>query len=86
MRRRGVNFSSGYNSADGGYVGAGWRGAFHDLNASHLGYPRYAEIEVMSGDLRYYPRLQEVGVERLRILNILSLTPFDRVFRKVSGP
>lgn len=79
-----VHLSSGYNGENGGFAELGYRPSFHDLNAWSVGYPRSAEIELGNVNVRYYPRDRRFRLEHSSLLNVLSLTPLDRVFPKMS--
>lgn len=76
-------------------VGAGWRNdetfeevsvraAYHDLLDPEDGYTPDAQIEMVSAALRHYNRAQEFRLERATLLNILSLSPMDDLFRAPS--
>ena len=76
-------------------VGGGWRedemfeevairGAYHDLLDPEAGYTPGAQIEIFSLHVRHYERRNQLRVERFTLLDILSLSPIDRLFRAPS--
>jgi Domain of unknown function (DUF4105) len=76
-------------------LGVGWRDreffgeasfrlAFHDLLDPEFGYTPDAQIEALSIALRHYPEHQHTRIERLTLLNIMSLSPVDSLFFKPS--
>jgi hypothetical protein len=76
-------------------LGVGWRDgeffselnfrvAFHDLLDAENGYTPDAQIELLSLALRRYPRSDHTRVERLTLVNIVSLSPMDAFFKSPS--
>ncbi|MDT7042583.1 DUF4105 domain-containing protein [Candidatus Nitronereus thalassa] len=76
-------------------VGVGWRedetfeelairGAYHDLLDPETGYTPGAQIEIFGLHMRHYARRNQLRVERFTLLDILSLSPIDRLFRAPS--
>ena len=76
-------------------VGAGWRNndtfeevtvraGYHDLLDREVGYTPNAQIEIASLTLRHYNRADQTRIERATLMNILSLSPIDSVFRSPS--
>lgn len=76
-------------------VGAGWldgrfflearaRPAFHDLLDPEGGYTRGAQIDFLELAGRLYPEDQEVRLERVTLLDIVSVSPRDRFLRPIS--
>jgi hypothetical protein len=62
-----------------------WRAAYHDLNDLDEGYVRGAQINFMDVSLRYYgEELSELRLHRLRMIDIVSLTPWSKIFRPIS--
>lgn len=61
-----------------------YRPAYHKLLDPMEGYIEGSQIEFFETTLRYYPELKRVELERVNILNILSLTPRDRFFKPLS--
>jgi len=61
-----------------------FRPTYHDLLDSDKGYVAGAQIEFFSGTLRYYHSTDRVELERLDLLNIVSLGPRNRFFKPVS--
>ena len=76
-------------------IGGGWRnddtfeeatfrGGYHDLLDPEVGYTPDAQIEMASITVRHYNRADQTRVERATLLNLLSLSPMDSVFRAPS--
>lgn len=76
-------------------LGGGWRNddtfeevavraAYHDLLDPEAGYTPDAQIEALSGTVRHYNRADHTRIERATLLNILSLSPIDDLFRAPS--
>jgi len=61
-----------------------FRPTYHDLLDSDKGYSRGAQIEFLSGVLRYYNSTDRVELERLDLLSIVSLAPRNRFFKPIS--
>jgi hypothetical protein len=75
--------------------GVGWRAgelfnevsfrlAFHDLLDPEYGYTPGAQIQALSLALRHYMRSDETRLERLTLVDIVSLSPIDALFRSPS--
>jgi hypothetical protein len=75
--------------------GAGWRQgeffnevnfrlAFHELLDPEYGYTPDAQIEALGVALRHYPRSDHTRLERFTLVNILSLSPMDALFKSPS--
>lgn len=64
----------------------GARFAFHDWNASPVGYPANAQIEMLGIQARYFSKRADrrFQLERIDWVNVRSITPWDPVFRKSS--
>jgi hypothetical protein len=76
-------------------VGAGWRNndtfeevtvraGYHDLLDPEVGYTPDAQIELASISLRHYNRVDQTRIERATLVNVVSLSPIDSVFRAPS--
>jgi len=76
-------------------AGIGWRNdeffeelnfrpAYHDLLDSGVGYSGEAQIEFMAISLRHYDKRDRFRVERVNVLDIISLSPMDALFQKPS--
>lgn len=76
-------------------LGGGWRNndtfeeisvraAYHDLLDPEPGYTPDAQIEAGSLSLRHYNRAEQTRIERATVLNVLSLSPIDGLFRAPS--
>ena len=60
------------------------RPAYHDLLATDVGYNRNSQILFFDTTLRYYNDLEAVHLESFKLLDIVSLTPFEPLFKKLS--
>lgn len=76
-------------------LGGGWRNhdsfeefsvrtAYHDLLDPEPGYTPDAQIEIGSISLRRYNRADQTRIERATLLNVVSLSPIDSLFRAPS--
>jgi hypothetical protein len=76
-------------------IGAGWRqdeffeeislrAAYHDLLDPEEGHSPDAQIQFLAAKLRHYERRNQFRLERLAVLDILSLAPMDRLFQRPS--
>ncbi len=76
-------------------IGTGWRNrntfeevslraAYHDLLDPEAGYTPNAQIEMMGVAFRRYNRAEQTRLERATLLNILSLSSIDDLFRAPS--
>jgi hypothetical protein len=84
----------GHGSAQGGLGYGGFkrdrfeqvsiRPAYHDLLAKDAGYNRNSQILFFDTTLRYYRDLEALRLESFKLLDIVSLTPFDPFFRRLS--
>jgi hypothetical protein len=60
------------------------RPAYHDLLAKDVGYNKDSQILFFDTTLRRYPDLNSLHLESFKLLDIISLTPFDPFFRRMS--
>src|SRR5690606_6911560 len=60
------------------------RPAYHDLQDSAPGYRPGSQLQFLNTDIRYYLDRDELQLERLDVVNILSLTPRDPFFQPLS--
>ncbi len=85
---------SGHQTSRGS-LGGGWRNndtfeelsvraAYHDLLDPEPGYTPDAQIEIGSISVRHYNRADQTRIERATVLNVLSLSPIDSLFRAPS--
>ena len=76
-------------------LGVGWhegeffnevnfRFAFHDLLDPEYGYTPDAQIEALGISLRHYARSDHTRLERFTLVDILSLSPMDALFKSPS--
>jgi hypothetical protein len=76
-------------------VGGGWRNndtfeegsfraVYHDLLDPEEGYTPDAQIEIAGITVRHYNRADQTRVERATLVNVLSLSPIEDLFRSPS--
>jgi hypothetical protein len=78
-----AGLGGGYRK-DRPFVEFAWRPAYHDLLDQADGYLPGAQINFLDTHLRYYPSNEELRLHRLRLVDIVSLSPWDPVFRPIS--
>ena len=61
-----------------------WRAAYHDTTDLDEGYVRGAQINFMDLSLRYYFADDALRLHRLHVIDILSLAPWNSVFKPIS--
>jgi hypothetical protein len=61
-----------------------WRAAYHDITDLDEGYVRGAQINFMELSLRYYFDEQKLRLHRLHVVDILSLAPWNDIFKPIS--
>lgn len=61
-----------------------WRAAYHELADFDEGYVRGAQINFMDLSFRYYNDDEKLRVHRWRIVDIVSLFPWNSIFKPVS--
>lgn len=66
------------------YEEVGLRMAYHDVLDPEPGYTPDAQIEALALTLRHYHRVDQSRVERFTLLNMMSLSPMDALFRAPS--
>ncbi|HZS11082.1 MAG TPA: DUF4105 domain-containing protein [Nitrospirales bacterium] len=60
------------------------RAAYHDLLDPDTGYLKDAQIELLAASIRHYERQDQYRLERVNLVNIISLSPMDSVFHSPS--
>ncbi len=68
----------------GAFVELAWRPGYHDMLDRPYGYPPGAAIEGFSWRLRYDQRAKQLYVREARLVEILSIGPWDSWTRKPS--
>lgn len=63
---------------------AEWRAAYHEITDFDEGYVRGAQINFMDVSLRYYFDDETWHLHRLHVIDILSLSPWNGIFRPIS--
>jgi hypothetical protein len=61
-----------------------YRPAYHDLLAKDTGYSKDSQILFFDLHARYYDDLDEFRIDSFRLIDIISLTPYDPLFKKKS--
>ena len=73
----------GYRS-DQWFTEVDWRAAYHDLADFDEGYVRGAQINFMDFSFRYYYDDDRLRLHRWRIVDIVSLFPWNSIFKPIS--
>jgi hypothetical protein len=61
-----------------------WRAAYHDITDLDEGYVRGAQINFMELSFRYYFDDEKLRLHRWRVIDILSLAPWNGIFKPIS--
>lgn len=61
-----------------------FRPAYHDLLAKDTGYSKGSQILFFDLNLRYYNDRKKVKVDSFKLVDIISLSPYDSVFKNKS--
>lgn len=61
-----------------------WRAAYHDITDLDEGYVRGAQINFMDMSFRYYFDEDKLRLHRWHVIDIVSLSPWDGIFKPVS--
>ena len=69
---------------DRGFYEVKLRPAYHDLLDSDRGYIRGSELVFVDTALRYHPRAEKLELERLDLIDIVSIAPRDQFFKHTS--
>ena len=67
-----------------GFIDLKWRPAYHDILDADAGYTAGAQINFVDIELRYERAREDVRLERLTLIDIVSLAPRDAFFRPLS--
>jgi hypothetical protein len=67
-----------------GFTEIGFRPAYHSLNDPGDGYVEGAQIQFMNTALRYYVDREHLQLQRLTLVDIVSLSEFESIFRRTS--
>jgi hypothetical protein len=73
----------GYRS-DSWFTELEWRAAYHELADFDEGYVRGAQINFMDLSFRYYADDDKLRLHRMRIVDIISLFPWNSIFTPIS--
>jgi Protein chain release factor A len=60
------------------------RPAYHDLMDREGGYIHGAQIQFLNVALRAYPEEERFGLERVDVIDVISLSPWNRFFHPIS--
>lgn len=78
-------FHTGVGAYDGEWFEElGYRPGYHDLLAKEAGYGGYSQILFFDTTLRYYHEAGLFRLDKLGVIDITSLSPYDPLFRKLS--
>jgi hypothetical protein len=69
---------------DDPFLELGWRAAYHDLLDPQTGYQEGAQILFTEVAGRYHPEKDRLSLQRLRLVDIVSLAPRDEFFTPFS--
>ncbi len=79
-----IRTGGGYRS-DSWFGEFEWRAAYHDLTDLDEGFVRGAQINFMDVSLRYYFKEEpELRLHSLRVIDIVSLSPWNGIFKPIS--
>ncbi|MBM4127728.1 MAG: DUF4105 domain-containing protein [Nitrospira sp.] len=78
-----VTLGGGWRNQDT-FEEASFRAVYHDLLDPERGYTPDAQIEAFGVTVRHYNRAEQTRVERATLINIVSLSPIDSLFRAPS--
>ncbi|HET6365002.1 MAG TPA: DUF4105 domain-containing protein, partial [Nitrospirota bacterium] len=78
-----LSLGAGYRT-DSFFTEVGWRAAYHDLLDPDEGYTEGAQINFFDISGRYYFKEDSLKLQRLRFIDIVSLSPRDAFFKPVS--
>jgi hypothetical protein len=79
-----VYLSGGHNESLGDFYAAKLRPVFHDLEQFDAGMVQFSHIEVLSTELRYYPRDDRYSIHKITLLNLLNSTPLTKLDKSFS--
>lgn len=60
------------------------RPAYHDILAKDLGYGKDSQILFLETAVRYYNETDKTRLDHFKLIDIISLTPYDSLFKKKS--
>lgn len=69
---------------DSSFTEIGWRAAYHDLLDPDAGYIEGAQINFFDVRGRYYFKEESAQLQRMRFIDIVSLSPRDAFFHPIS--
>lgn len=69
---------------DRNFLSLALRPAYHDLNDPAPGYREGSMLQFLNGELRYYFDDDELQLEQLKLVEILSLSPRNQFFQPIS--
>ena len=78
-----IRTGGGYRS-DSWFGEFEWRAAYHDISDPDEGYVRGAQINFMELSFRYYFDDDKLRLHRWRIVDIVSLAPWNGIFKPIS--
>ncbi len=78
-----VHFATGLNDEEG-FLQLAYRPAYHDLMAKDVGYDKDSEIIFLDFKFRYFFESERLTLDRVKILAITAINPYDPLFVKPS--
>ncbi|ADJ27837.1 conserved hypothetical protein [Nitrosococcus watsonii C-113] len=66
------------------YLGLSLRPAYHDFSDPAPGYRLGSQLQFLNAELRYYWESNQLELEQLNVVDIISLSARDRFFRPIS--
>lgn len=70
--------------AHASFLDLGFRVAYHALLDPAEGYSNHSQLEFLNISVRYFPATQTARLDKLTLINIVSLEPRDEFFRRIS--
>lgn len=78
-----LRLGGGYRT-DGWFTEFDWRAAYHEVTDLDEGYVKGAQINFFDLQFRYYADDDKLRLHRWRIIDILSLSPWNNIFKPIS--
>jgi hypothetical protein len=78
-----LRLGAGLAEGVGGFLEVSYP-SYHDLLDPQEGFPPHSQLELLTPTVRYYPDIRRLDLERLDLVRIISLSPFDAFIKKPS--
>ncbi len=79
-----ISVGSGFSQTDRAFTDIRFRPVFHDFLDPSAGLPQYAEIKFFDASVRWLINEQKIFLKDLTIFEVLSLTPWESVYKPLS--